>query len=243
MIIGFRAIVEALESGKEFDKVLLQKGLKGELQNETRRILKEYNVPFQLVPIEKLERLTKANHQGIIGFTTPISFHDLGNLIQQTFEKGVTPKFIYLDQVSDVRNFGAICRSAECSGFHGVIVPEKGAAQINEDAIKTSAGALFHIPVARTKSIDETIELLQQSGIQLVSCTEKTNTQLFEVDMSKPTCIIMGAEDVGISNEFLRRSDILAKIPMEGRTSSLNVSVAAGIIMYELNRQRIYTEK
>lgn len=239
MIVGFRAIMEAIDAGKDFDKIMLQKGLKGDLHNETKRVLKENNIPFQLVPVEKLERLSKANHQGIIGFTSPISFYDLGDLIQRAFESGLTPKFIYLDEVSDVRNFGAICRSAECSGFNGVIIPEKGSAQINEDAAKTSAGALFHIPIARVRSTTASIELLQQSGIKLVCCTEKTDTLVSEVDMTGPTCIVMGAEDVGISHEFLRRGDSLAKIPMEGKTSSLNVSVAAGIIMYELNRQRL----
>lgn len=239
MIIGFRAIMEAIEAGKDFDKVMLQKGLKGELHADIKRVLIENQIPIQQVPIEKLDGLTKANHQGIIGFTSPIGFYELSDLIQRAFESARNPKFIYLDGVTDVRNFGAICRSAECSGFDGVIIPEKGSAQINEEAVKTSAGALFHIPIARTRSVVETIKILQESGISLVGCTEKTDQLIQQVDLTRPTCIIMGAEDTGISDEFIRKADALGKVHMEGKTSSMNVSVAAGIIMYELNRQRL----
>lgn len=238
MIIGFRAIEEAIASGKEFDKILIQKGLKGDLYTHMRRILSEHQIPTQQVPSEKLDQLTRSNHQGIIGFTSPISFGNIEEVIAQAYEQGLTPKIIYLDGVTDVRNFGAICRTAECQGFQAVIIPEKGAAQINEDAVKTSAGALFHIPVCRTKSVSATITLLQNSGIKLVGCTEKTDTIIQDIDMTGPVCVIMGAEDTGISDDFIRKADALGKIAMFGQTSSLNVSVAAGIIMFELNRQR-----
>ncbi|MFN6378139.1 MAG: 23S rRNA (guanosine(2251)-2'-O)-methyltransferase RlmB [Flavobacteriales bacterium] len=239
MIIGFRAIEEAIASGKEFDKILIQKGLKGDLYTHVRKLLSDNQIPSQQVPQEKLDQLTRSNHQGIIGFTSPISFGSVEEIIAQTYEKGITPKLLYLDGVTDVRNFGAICRTAECQGFQAVIVPEKGSAQINEDAVKTSAGALFHIPVCRVKSAGAIINILQSSGIRLVGCTEKTDTLIQDVDMTGPICIIMGAEDTGISDEFIRKADALGKIPMFGQTSSLNVSVAAGIIMFELNRQRL----
>lgn len=238
MIIGFRAVEEAVASGKELDKVLIQKGLKGDLHASVRKLLSDHGIPVQMVPEEKLHQLSRSNHQGIIAFISPIGFHRLDEVIQQTFEQGKTPKFIYLDGVTDVRNFGAICRSAECLGFDAVIVPEKGSAQINEDAVKTSAGALFHIPVCRVRSSAEAVRTLQESGVSLVGCTEKTDRLIQNVDMSGPVCIVMGAEDVGIGDEFIRKSDHLGKIDMHGKTSSMNVSVAAGIIMYELTRQR-----
>lgn len=239
MIIGFRAIEEAVHSGKEFDKVLIQKGLKGDLHTSVRKLLADHQVPLQMVPEEKLNALSRGNHQGIIGFVSPISFGNLEEIIAQTFESGWIPKMLYLDGVTDVRNFGAICRTAECLGFNTVVVPEKGAAQINEDAIKTSAGALFHIPICRVKSAHEAIRIFQGNGIKMVGCTEKTERLINEIDLTVPLCIIMGAEDVGIQDEFIKKSDDLGKIPMMGKTSSMNVSVAAGIIMYELARQRM----
>lgn len=238
MIIGFRAIEEAIFAGKEFDKVMLQKGLKGDLHGSVRKLLIENKIPIQQVPEEKLNALSRSNHQGIIGFISPISFGSLEEIIALTFEKGVTPKMIYLDGITDVRNFGAICRTAECLGFNTVIIPEKGAAQVNEDAVKTSAGALFHIPVCRVRSATEAIKILQENGIKMVGCTEKTDQLISEIDLTSPVCIIMGSEDDGIQDDFLKKADELGKIQMEGRTSSMNVSVAAGMIMYELNRQR-----
>ncbi len=238
MVAGFRAIEEAVKSGKEFDKVLIQRGLKGPLFSEVMTLIKDYSIPFQYVPQEKLDGLTKVNHQGMIGFTAPIQFSDVESIVDEVFASGQSPKFIYLDGVTDVRNFGAICRTAECCGFHAVIVPEKGSAAINEDAVKTSAGALFHIPVCRVRSTRAFIEKLRNSGVKMMGCTEKSDKRIQDVDFSSPFCIIMGAEDTGISEEFMRHADELAKIEMLGKTSSLNVSVAAGMVMYELNRQR-----
>lgn len=238
MVAGFRAIEEAVKSGKEFDKILIQRGLKGSLFNEVMTLIRENNIPFQHVPQEKLDGLTKVNHQGMIGFTSPIMFQDIEVIIDEVFSTGQSPKLIYLDGVTDVRNFGAICRTAECCGFHAVVVPEKGSAAINEDAVKTSAGALFHIPVCRIKSTKSFIEKLRNSGVRIMGCTEKTEKLIQDIDLSTPYCIVMGAEDVGISDEFMRHADELAKIEMIGKTTSLNVSVAAGMVMYELNRQR-----
>jgi 23S rRNA (guanosine2251-2'-O)-methyltransferase len=238
MIIGIRPLIEAMLAGKEIDKVLVQQGLKGDLYAELKELLGEHKVPQQIVPVEKLNRITRSNHQGIIAFVSPISYGNLENMIAQVFEDGETPLFLLLDGITDVRNLGSICRSAECLGAQAIIVPEKGSAQINEEAIKTSAGALHHLPVCRIKSIAETVQLLQQSGIKVVGCTEKTNLAIEDIDMTTPTCIAMGAEDLGLSDAVLRKADQLALIPMKGKTSSLNVAVSAGIILHEASRQR-----
>jgi 23S rRNA (guanosine2251-2'-O)-methyltransferase len=239
MVIGFRALIEAINAGKEVDKVLVQKGLQGELFHEARKVLAENNIPFQQVPAEKLNGISRANHQGIIAFLSPIAFGNIENIVAEVFEAGQTHKILLLDGITDVRNFGAICRSAECQGFHAVIIPEKGSAQVNEDALKTSAGALFHLPVCKVKSLKSTAEWLIQSGIKIVACSEKGRDSISEIDLKGPICLVMGSEETGISSEIIRSADNLAQIPMFGQTSSLNVSVAAGIMMYELNRQRI----
>jgi 23S rRNA (guanosine2251-2'-O)-methyltransferase len=238
LLIGIRALTEAIHAGKEIDKVLVQQGLKGELIAELRLLMHKNNIVQQVVPLEKLNRISRNNHQGVIAFISPISFGSLDNVIAHVFETGNTPLFVLLDGITDVRNMGAICRSAECLGAHAIILPEKGSAQINEEAVKTSAGAMYHIPVCRVKSIGDTVELLQQSGIQVVGCTEKSSTAIEEVDLTKPSCIVMGAEDTGISDVVLRKSDLLALIPMYGKTASLNVAVSAGIILNETARQR-----
>lgn len=238
MIIGIRPLIEAIHAGKEIDKILVQQGLKGELFGELKSLLAEHKFPQQIVPVEKLNRITRSNHQGIIAFVSPIAYGNLENLIAQVFESGETPLFLLLDGITDVRNLGSICRSAECLGAQAIIVPEKGSAQINEEAIKTSAGAIYNIPICRVKNIAETLQLLQQSGIQIVGCTEKTNVMIDEIDMSIPCCIVMGAEDTGLSDIVLRKADHLSLIPMKGITTSLNVAVSAGIILHEACRQR-----
>ncbi len=238
MVIGFRALIEAIHAGKEVDKVLVQKGLQGELFHEAKKVLAENNIPFQQVPIEKLNGISRANHQGIIAFLSPVSFGNIENIVAGVFESGEVHKLLMLDGITDVRNFGAICRSAECQGFNAVIIPEKGSAQVNEDALKTSAGALFHLPVCKVRSLKTTAEWLIQSGVKLVACSEKGRDSIAEIDLNGPICLVMGSEETGISPEIIRSADNLAQIPMFGQTSSLNVSVAAGIMMYELNRQR-----
>jgi 23S rRNA (guanosine2251-2'-O)-methyltransferase len=238
LLAGFRALQEAVDAGKEIDKVLIQKGLQGALYHETLKFLKEKNIPWQQVPPEKLNGLTRANHQGVVAFISAVTFQNLEEVVASTFEEGRVPRLLMLDGITDVRNFGAICRTAECHGVDAVIIPEKGAAQVNEDAIKTSAGALFSINLCRVKSLSSCIQFLQTCGIQTVGCTEKTDVVLSQVDFSLPSCIIMGSEDIGISDEILRKADKLSKIPMIGKISSLNVSVAAGIALYEMNRQR-----
>lgn len=239
MVFGIRAIMEAIRSGKEIENLYLQRGLSGGIILELRALLKERDIVFQLVPVEKLNRLTSKNHQGAVAFISPISYDKIENIIPDLYEKGEVPLILILDGVTDVRNFGAIARTAECAGVHAIIVPSKGSAQINPDAIKTSAGALYKIPVCRHDSLFKTAKFLQESGLQLVACTEKTNDYLYQPDYTVPTAIIMGSEENGISTDLIRISDHLAKIPMFGEIESLNVSVSAGILLYEAVRQKM----
>jgi 23S rRNA (guanosine2251-2'-O)-methyltransferase len=242
MLIGLRPLQEAIQAGSEIDKVLIQRGLLGEIIQQTKLLIQQNEIPFQYVPQEKLNSITSKNHQGVIAFVSPITYGNFENIIARVFEKGETPLLLMLDGVTDVRNFGAICRNAECMGAHAVLVPEKGSAQINEEAIKTSAGALYNIPICRVKSITHAIQTLQHSGIHVIACSEKTRKELYEVNLCNPTCIIMGSEESGISAEALRKCDEIVRIPMKGKTSSLNVSVASGIILYEILRQEKLTK-
>jgi 23S rRNA (guanosine2251-2'-O)-methyltransferase len=237
MLIGLRPLQEAIDAGKEFDKVLIQRGLQGEVALDVKALLQKEQIPYQLVPAEKLARITSKNHQGIVAFVSPLTYGNLDHIVQELFAQGLSPRLLMLDSVTDVRNFGAICRTAECFGVHAVIVPEKGSAQINEEAIKTSAGALYNIPVCRVKSLSYTVNNLRQSGITVVSCSEKTRKESYEINLTNPICIIMGSEESGIGNDLLKASDQIMRIPMSGKTSSLNVSVAAGIALYEVVRQ------
>ncbi|MCF8452681.1 MAG: 23S rRNA (guanosine(2251)-2'-O)-methyltransferase RlmB [Pedobacter sp.] len=239
MVFGIRAIIEAIKSGKEIENLYLQRGLTGGIILELRSLINEQEIGFQLVPVEKLNRLTPKNHQGAVAFISPISYDKIENIIPAIYEKGEVPLVLILDGITDVRNFGAIARTAECAGVHALIVPSKGSAQINPDAIKTSAGALYNIPVCRHDSLFKTAKFLQESGLQLVACTEKTNDYLYQPDYTAPTAIVMGSEENGISTELIRIADHLAKIPMYGEIESLNVSVSAGILLYEAVRQKI----
>ncbi len=239
MVFGIRAIIEAIKSGKEIENLYLQRGLSGGIILELRALINEQEIGFQLVPVEKLNRLTAKNHQGAVAFISPISYDKIENIIPAIYEKGEVPLVLILDGITDVRNFGAIARTAECAGVHALIVPSKGSAQINPDAIKTSAGALYKIPVCRHDSLFKTAKFLQESGLQLVACTEKTNDYLYQPDYTVPTAIIMGSEENGISTELIRIADHLAKIPMYGEIESLNVSVSAGILLYEAVRQKL----
>ena len=237
-IFGLRPIIEAIQAGKEIDTLFIQKGLKSELFQELWQLVRAYKVNYKHVPVEKLNRLTRKNHQGVFAFISPINFHKTDIIIQEIFEKGKNPLFLILDRVTDVRNFGAIVRTAECSGAQAVIVPEKGSAAINGDALKTSAGALHNIPICREFNLKATIEYLKNCGLQIIGCTEKTDDIIYQPDFSVPTAIIMGSEEDGISTEYLKLCDYKVKIPMNGRIDSLNVSVSAGVILYEAVRQR-----
>jgi len=238
-IFGIRSTIEAIKAGKDIDKILIKHGLSGELYGELFELIKEYKLPTQLVPIEKIERITRKNHQGIVAFISEVEFQNEEEIVQRLFENGKTPLIILLDSVTDIRNFGAIARTAECAGVDAIIMNERGSAPVNADAVKTSAGALHLIPVCRTKNMKTTIHFLRQSGLQVIAASEKAVETYYQVDYKLPTAILMGAEDKGIANEFLRLSDKMVQIPILGKIESLNVSVAAGVILYEAVRQRI----
>ncbi|MCE3278834.1 MAG: rlmB [Bacteroidetes bacterium] len=239
MIFGLRPVIEALKSGKEIDRLFVQNGLKNELFGEMMGMLKKHNVQYQYVPVEKLNRLTKNNHQGVVGYISSIVYHKIQDVLPVVFDKGKMPLVLILDRITDVRNFGAIARTAECSGVDAIIIPMKGAAQINADAIKTSTGALHKIPVCREENLKQVIEYLRESGLTVVACTEKTSDNYYQQDYTLPVAIIMGSEEDGISPEYLKLADAHAKIPLMGEIGSLNVSVAAGILLYEVVRQRL----
>lgn len=239
LIFGTRAVIEAINAGKEIEKILLQKGLSNELYNQLRQALRGQTIPLQFVPPEKLKRITDKNHQGVIAYLTEITYYETEELLNRVFEKGKIPLVLILDRITDVRNFGAIARSAECAGVDFIIIPSRGAAQINGDAIKTSAGALHRIPVCREDNLKNTIEYLKESGLQVVACHEKTDKYIYDADFTQPSAVIMGSEENGISNEYIKRSDAQVKIPMPGHTASLNVSVATGIVLFEAVKQRM----
>lgn len=237
--MGIRPLMEAIESGKSIDKVLIQKGNRGELFAEMMNLIKLHKIGFNTVPLEKLNRITRKNHQGIIAFLSPIEFSNLDDVIMNLFESGKSPKILMLDRISDVRNFGAICRSAECFGFHAVVVPFKGAAQISEDAVKTSAGALLRIPVCKANNLTYSANFLKTSGVKVIGISEKADTHLRDSRIDGPFCLVMGSEEDGITPELLDTCDDSLKINMQGEIASLNVSVSAAIAMYELNKMNL----
>ncbi len=237
-IYGLRAVIEAINSNKTIDKVFIQKGLKGDLFKELETLLRKEGINVSYVPIEKLNRLTQSNHQGVVANISPIEFYDLDNLVLQVIESGKTPLFLLLDQISDVRNFGAIIRTAECTGVDGIVIQKKGAAPVTEDTIKTSAGAAFKIPIAKIGHLKDAVFYLQASGIQVIAATEKTEHSIYDINFKIPCAIIMGSEDSGISPSILKTVDHKAKLPLMGEIASLNVSVACGVFLYEAVRQR-----
>lgn len=238
LIFGIRAVMEAVRAGKDIENIYLQRGLSGSLFAELKNLLSANAIPLNVTPVEKLNRITSKNHQGVIAVVSPITYQFIENIIPAVYEKGETPLVLILDSLTDVRNMGAIARTAACAGVHTLVVPTKNSAQINGDAIKTSAGALFSLPVCRSDNLYKTCRFLQESGLQLVACTEQASDLIYMPDYTAPTAVIMGAEDEGISKDLLKIADHLSKIPMKGLIKSLNVSVAAGIILYEAIRQR-----
>lgn len=239
LIFGTRAVIEALDAGREIEKILVQKGLSNELYHQLRRALKGATVPIQFVPPEKLNRLTTRNHQGVVAFVSEVKYFSVEELLPQVFESGRVPLILILDRVTDVRNFGAIARSAECAGVDFIVVPSRGSAQVTGDAVKTSAGALNRIKVCREDNLKRVIDDLKASGVQVIACHEKTESLIYDLDLAAPSAIIMGGEESGISGEYLKRSSASGKIPMPGKTASLNVSVAAGIVLFEAVKQRL----
>jgi len=239
LVYGIHPLIETIKAGKEIDKVFIQKGLHGEQSAELFALLRECDIHYQHVPIEKLNRITRKNHQGVLAFVSAITYQPIEEIVQSLFEKGKNPLILILDRVTDVRNFGAIARTAECAGVHAILVPLMGSAQMNADAMKTSAGALNNIPVSRSRNLNESIDFLKNSGLQIVAATEKTEQNYYAVDFSLPTAIIMGSEEDGVSPAYLKKCNHKVMIPMQGSTESLNVSVAAGILIYEAVKQRI----
>lgn len=238
IIYGVRAVIEAIRADRPINKILIQRGMQKELFYELKEELanKKYNLQF--VPIYKLNKMTRKNHQGVIAQVSPIRYQEIEPILNQLYDKGEVPLFLILDRLTDVRNFGAIARTAECTGVHAIIIPHKDSVSVTGDAIKTSAGALNKIPVCKVHDLNSTIHYLKESGVQIASSTEKTDNLVYEADFTVPVAIVMGSEEDGVSMKILAESDIKAKIPMVGKIHSLNVSVAAGIMLYEAVRQR-----
>lgn len=238
-IFGIRAIIEAIKSGENIDKVFLQKGLRGDLFSELEELLRKERLNTSYVPIEKLNRLTRKNHQGAVAQIAPITFYDIENLVMDVVESGKTPLFLLLDQLSDVRNFGAIIRTAECTGISGIIIQKKGGAPVNGDTVKTSAGAIFKIPICKVDHIKDAVFYMQASGIKVIAATEKANDTLYDISLKEPCAIVMGSEGKGVNPSVLKSVDEKAKLPILGEIESLNVSVACGAFLYEAVRQRL----
>ena len=241
MLFGLRPILEALNAGRTLEKIFLLRGTKNSLVADISTAARAVGIPVQLVPGEKLDGLTRKNHQGAVAFVSPIDYAPLDTIVTGLFEEGKVPFLLLLDRITDVRNFGAIARTAECLGVQAIVVPGRGAAQINGDALKTSAGALNILPVCRENNLHETIRFLQQSGVTIVACTEKAEEAVgaADVDFTGPVAILMGSEEDGISPDLLNLADVKLRVPMSGQIQSLNVSVAAGIMLFEVARQRV----
>lgn len=241
-IFGLRAIIEAIQAGKEIDKIFLKKDLSGPLATELIELARENRIVMQRVPIEKLNRITRKNHQGAIAMMSAISYHSLGNLVPQLFEEGIMPFVVVLDGITDVRNFGAIARTCECAGVNAIIIPSHGSVSVGGDAVKTSAGALLHLPVCREQSTLSAVRFLKDSGFNVVAVSEKAEISYTSGDYTTPTALVLGAEDTGISPEVIRQCNTFVSIPMFGNIESLNVSVAAGVLIYEVVRQRLASD-
>lgn len=238
-IYGIFPVLEFLRSGAMAEKIFMKKGLGGANVQEIRKLAAERGIPLKEVPIEKLDRTIRGNHQGVICYGSLVAWQRAEDIIPFIFEGGAEPLILILDRITDVRNFGALCRTAECAGFHAVLVPAKGAAEVNADAVKTSAGAVFRLNLCRSNNLKETLKFLKDSGVKIIGCTEKADNSIYEQDYSGPLAIMMGSEEDGISPEYLKQCDTTAKIPMPGEMQSLNVSAAGAIILFEAIRQRM----
>ncbi len=241
-IYGTRAVIEAINTGKTIEKVFIKTGLNNELYQQLLSLIRENEIPFQFVPIEKINRITRKNHQGVLAFISPIEYTNVEMLLPVLFETGKEPILLILDQITDVRNFGAIARSAECAGVQAIIIPEKGMARIGADAIKTSAGAINYVPICKVNNLYRTIQYLKDSGIQIIAATEKADKIYTDGNFNCPVAIVMGSEESGISQPILNIADQKLKIPLFGSIESLNVSVSAALMMYEAVRQRNYSK-
>jgi 23S rRNA (guanosine2251-2'-O)-methyltransferase len=239
-IFGTRAVIEAIKAGREIEKIYIQSGLNNDLIKELINTAATHKAPYSFIPQVKLDRLSNKNHQGVVCVLSAVQYVPLENIIDKCYSEGREPFFLIVDRVTDVRNFGALARTAECAQVDAMIIADKGNAPITGDAMKTSAGALNHLPVCRVKDMKKTFQLLKDNGIQIIACTEKATDTIYQIDLNTPIAIILGSEEDGISPQMLKDADHLAKIPLMGSIESLNVSVAAGIVVYEKIRQRDY---
>lgn len=238
-IYGIRAIIEAINANEALDKIFVQKGLKGDLFKELENLARKKGINISYVPVEKLNRLTRSNHQGVVANISPVAFYNFEELVESVIATKEKPLFLLLDQLSDVRNFGAIIRTAECTGVDGIIIQKKGAAPVTADTIKTSAGAAFKVPIAKVNHLKDAVHYLQASGVKIIAASEKTTDTIYDVSFKESCAIIMGSEDIGISPSILKAADHTAKLPLLGDIESLNVSVACGVFLYEAVRQRL----
>lgn len=236
-IYGIRPVIEAIRSGKVVDKILIKRGLTGELYNELIALARENGVFVQHALPDRFLAFGNRNHQGVVAYLSPVDFQPLEEVVAQLWESGTNPFIVLLDGITDVRNFGAIVRTAECAGVHAIAFPVKGSAKISSDAVKTSAGALHYVPICKVGSLKSTISYLKQSGIKVVAASEKANLSYTQADLKPPIAIVMGSEDVGVSSEIMKLANELISIPIHGKVESLNVSVAAGILIYEAIRE------
>lgn len=240
IVFGIQSVQETIKAGNEIERIIVQKELEKSLKiKEIIDTCRANEIPYSKAPLERLNKITRKNHQGVIAFISPIRYVKLSNIVQNIFEQGKNPLLLVLDRITDVRNFGAICRTAECAGVDAIVIPQKGSAQINSDAMKTSSGALNFIPVCRETDLLQAIQYLQESGLQIVACTEKAAKTIHQADLTIPTALVMGSEEDGISNEIIRKADMMVKIPLTGQVGSLNVSVATGVVVFEALRQRL----
>lgn len=237
MIFGIRAVIEAVEAGKEIDKVIVKRELQGDLFKELSTVLKAHDIPMQKVPIERIDRFTRKNHQGVIAFLSAITYEKIEDIVPFLYEQGKNPFILVLDGITDVRNFGAIARTCEVAGVDAIVIPARGSVTVNADAVKTSAGALLKIPVCKEQNLTEAIQFLKNSGVKVVAATERAANYYTDSDFTGPIALVMGSEDTGVSTENLRICDELVRIPQFGTIGSLNVSVAAGVLVYEVIRQ------
>ncbi len=238
-IYGRHPVVDAIQAGQAVDKLLLQRGIHGEFEKTIRHLCRDFNIPMQVVPKEKLNKVVRGNHQGVIAITSLVTYYKLEDVLPTIYERSETPLFLLLDGVTDVRNFGAIARSAELCGVHAIVIPKKGSAQINSEALKTAAGALSKIPVCRASSLITAIEYLKLSGIHVAGAALEQSKLIYEADLTIPLAVVLGAEGEGISKAVLAQMDECIKIPQIGTTNSFNVAVSGGIILYEVMRQRV----
>lgn len=237
-IFGIRAVIEAIEAGKEIDKILVKKDLASDLADELLKVARDNRVVVQKVPVEKINRITRKNHQGVLAFLSAVTYYKLEHLVPQLYEDGRVPFVVLLDGITDVRNFGAIARTCDCAGVDAIVIPERGSVSVGADAVKTSAGALHYLPVCREHSLTWAVKFLKDSGYKVYGASEKASQSYLAPDYTSPVAIVLGSEEKGISDEILRLCDGLVAIPEYGHINSLNVSVAAGIMVYEVVRQR-----